>query len=289
MKNVTESLTKLIQEEDVADFNCEVCQRKVPLMKKRLVLNKMPPVVVLQCNRFVFNFETMQNEKLNTRYEFPRRVNLEPYSKEGLQWRAAAAAKTAAAAGAAGTAGDAAGADGAGDAAASGDGSGDGKVDEGANSPDGADGSAAGENGDDAAVAASPELAQYALHPKEYYEYKLKGVVVHNGTADHGHYYSYIREANPATDAIADVGEEWRTERWFRFDDTSVSEFIMSPDILESECFGGPTLQFETDELGNAMSVTKDQVCMGAFVYHGCLCHALVCALADAQCIPAGV
>ena len=27
----------------------------------------------------------------------------------------------------------------------------------------------------------------------EYYEYKLKGVVVHTGTADFGHYYSYIQ------------------------------------------------------------------------------------------------
>ncbi len=48
MKNVNESLNKLISEEDVADFYCEACQKKVPLMKKRLVLNKLPPVVILQ-------------------------------------------------------------------------------------------------------------------------------------------------------------------------------------------------------------------------------------------------
>ena len=29
-------------------------------------------------------------------------------------------------------------------------------------------------------------------YPKEYYEYKLTGIVVHTGTADSGHYYSFI-------------------------------------------------------------------------------------------------
>jgi hypothetical protein len=34
----------------------------------------------------------------------------------------------------------------------------------------------------------------YSAQPKEYYEYQLVGVVVHVGTADSGHYYSFIRE-----------------------------------------------------------------------------------------------
>ena len=40
---------------------------------------------------------------------------------------------------------------------------------------------------------------------KSYYQFKLKGIVVHSGTADSGHYYSYIqdRESN-----IAKSGEE---------------------------------------------------------------------------------
>lgn len=32
----------------------------------------------------------------------------------------------------------------------------------------------------------------YEIYPKEYYEYKLVGIVVHIGTAEFGHYYSYI-------------------------------------------------------------------------------------------------
>lgn len=30
-------------------------------------------------------------------------------------------------------------------------------------------------------------------HPKQSYSYHLKGVVIHSGTADAGHYYSYIK------------------------------------------------------------------------------------------------
>lgn len=30
--------------------------------------------------------------------------------------------------------------------------------------------------------------------PDDYYKYDLVGVIVHAGTADSGHYYSYIKE-----------------------------------------------------------------------------------------------
>jgi len=33
---------------------------------------------------------------------------------------------------------------------------------------------------------------EIVLKEPEYYRYKLKGIVVHTGTADFGHYYSYI-------------------------------------------------------------------------------------------------
>ncbi|KAL1414805.1 hypothetical protein MTO96_007264 [Rhipicephalus appendiculatus] len=58
------------------------------------------------------------------------------------------------------------------------------------------------------------------------YEYDLIGVTVHTGTADGGHYYSFIRERqNPGKD------------KWFLFNDAEVKPF--DPSHIAAECFGG--------------------------------------------------
>ena len=38
------------------------------------------------------------------------------------------------------------------------------------------------------------ELLKQLKQPRSYYQYELVGIVVHSGTADSGHYYSYIKE-----------------------------------------------------------------------------------------------
>lgn len=55
------------------------------------------------------------------------------------------------------------------------------------------------------------ELARESK-PEDYYHYHLAGVVVHMGTANSGHYYSFIRPR--------DGGGEW-----LEFNDTVVSTF----------------------------------------------------------------
>jgi len=78
--------------------------------------------------------------------------------------------------------------------------------------------------------------AKKDLKEKDYYVYKLVGVVVHNGNADAGHYYSYINA----------LRHEWESneaylkteqDRWVEFNDSIIREFSFSK--LESECFGG--------------------------------------------------
>ena len=58
--------------------------------------------------------------------------------------------------------------------------------------------------------------------PSEYYEYSLKGVVIHIGTADSGHYYSIINE---------------KDDKWLEFNDIHVRKFDIND--LSSEAFGG--------------------------------------------------
>lgn len=60
------------------------------------------------------------------------------------------------------------------------------------------------------------------IKDKEYYEYKLKGVVVHKGTAQYGHYYSLINH---------------KQDKWIKFNDSIIEDFDIRK--LSLECFGG--------------------------------------------------
>ena len=44
-----------------------------------------------------------------------------------------------------------------------------------------------------------------------YFKYQLKGVVVHNGTSETGHYYAFIKDREETKD---DDG------KWYEFNDT---------------------------------------------------------------------
>ena len=64
-------------------------------------------------------------------------------------------------------------------------------------------------------------------YPQEYYTYKLRGIVVHMGNSESGHYYSYIQDRENSTD----------NPQWFWFNDSNVHPFNVK-DIPE-ETFGG--------------------------------------------------
>ena len=63
--------------------------------------------------------------------------------------------------------------------------------------------------------------------PDDYYAYTLQGVIVHTGSAEAGHYYSLVRTQG----------------RWYKFDDTVVSDFDLGD--LEKETFGKRTKNAE--------------------------------------------
>lgn len=47
---------------------------------KRLCLNKLPPVLVIQLKRFEYDFEKVCAIKFNDYFEFPRDLDVEPYT-----------------------------------------------------------------------------------------------------------------------------------------------------------------------------------------------------------------
>ena len=77
------------------------------------------------------------------------------------------------------------------------------------------------------------------------YEYELKGVVIHAGVAQGGHYYSYIKDRQ-------------REDTWHKFDDEDVTSF--DPSLIEAQCFGGSSTKTTTTFNGVVNSIEQERV-----------------------------
>ena len=82
-----------------------------------------------------------------------------------------------------------------------------------------------------------PDLYKYSENEDKNFEYRLIGVIIHQGVADGGHYYSLI-----CTDTkLRDPKEkQWTTTenlKWNEFNDTEVKDFNFRSKF-EDECFG---------------------------------------------------
>lgn len=66
------------------------------------------------------------------------------------------------------------------------------------------------------------------MRDDEYYHYKLRGVVVHSGTSDAGHYYSFIKQHSQSQN---------KNGQWYEFNDEIVDEAEFKR--IEQESFGG--------------------------------------------------
>jgi ubiquitin carboxyl-terminal hydrolase 34 len=83
IKNLYESLQKLISPEKIDQFNCEVCKKKVTITKRNS-LAKLPNVLFVHLKRFYMNYESEQTEKINSKFEFPNTLNLKNYCVEEI-------------------------------------------------------------------------------------------------------------------------------------------------------------------------------------------------------------
>ena len=227
MKTIYDSLEKFITGEVIDDFFCDNCKKKVSTTKRTCV-SQPPNVMIVHLQRIIFDWEAMVNMKVNSRLEFPHELNIEPYTQDGLEWREKLKerekkAKTAT-----------------------------------EEKPKKAE---EGEEGDkpkdeeeikeietekkEGEQAESEEpLGPYMKHPKEYYEYRLAGIVVHTGTADFGHYYSYINtnRGDPSK------RKENTPNKWLEFNDSTIRDFDVKN--IESECFGGASSDTSDDSWG---------------------------------------
>lgn len=61
--------------------------------------------------------------------------------------------------------------------------------------------------------------------PEEDFQYKLVGVVVHMGTADAGHYISYININRGVKDEESPEWLQTEKEKWLEFNDSNVKEY----------------------------------------------------------------
>lgn len=124
-------------------YQCDDCGKKVKAAR-RVLIEKLPKVLILTLRRFEFNFDMMKRVKINDFCEFPEEIDMKQFTLQEL-WET----------------------------------------------------------------------------EEDYFKYRIKGVVVHLGTAESGHYYSYIRQG----------------QNWFEFNDALVVPF--DPSELKKETFGG--------------------------------------------------
>ena len=79
IKSIEESLQKQVEGEIISDYQCDGCNRKVDLQKRTMIAST-PNILIVHLQRIGFNFDTFQNDKVNTFCSFPNVLDLKPYS-----------------------------------------------------------------------------------------------------------------------------------------------------------------------------------------------------------------
>ena len=87
VKNITtlkDSLQKLNVPQIISDFKCPNCKQKVTI-NTITSLNKLPNVLVVHLKRFYLDYESYHIKKINSKFEFPRNLNLKHFVLKKLQ------------------------------------------------------------------------------------------------------------------------------------------------------------------------------------------------------------
>lgn len=200
VKSIEESLQKQVEGEIINDYQCDGCGRKVDLSKRTLITTT-PNVLIVHLQRICFNFDTFQNDKINSFCSFPNVLDLKPYSFHEVMRKEGRLKE---------------------------------QKDEDENSQQIDE-----KNMTEEEIQKRREAEAEAKEPEcdDCFEYKLVGVNVHSGTANAGHYWSYINTNRSADEKDGDPN--WiRTEAdpWMEFNDSRVSDWEFKE--LKQRTFG---------------------------------------------------
>jgi ubiquitin carboxyl-terminal hydrolase 9/24 len=86
-KSIYQSLASFVEGEMLEGdnaYHCAECNKKVNTLR-RVCLKRLPNHMILALRRFEFDFDTMVKVKVNDYCEFPMKLNLEPYTQQGLR------------------------------------------------------------------------------------------------------------------------------------------------------------------------------------------------------------
>lgn len=205
-ESVEESLASYVQGEVMDGDNkveCEMCETKKAAIR-RTCIGPLPNMLILHLKRFDFDYTICETVKLNNRCSFPMNLNVKPYTKTGIEEQEASIP----------TAEDVSGQDEEASTSQNVRMSEDFANDTTTSPP------SSNRRGSRSSVA---DVKGISSQMDPNFEYRLKGILVHSGVAQGGHYYSFIYDNVQ--------------EKWFKFDDEDVSPF--DPANIEAECFGG--------------------------------------------------
>lgn len=79
--NIYDSLSQYTASLTVSDYLCCECSTKCDAAK-RILLSSLPNVLIIHLQRFAYNFDSLANEKIHTRFEFPQVLDMSRYMKD---------------------------------------------------------------------------------------------------------------------------------------------------------------------------------------------------------------
>ena len=173
MNNLEESFNAYTDGEIISDFKWDNWNQKVDITKRCSFVD-MPNILMVHLQKIVFNFDTLMNEKIADRFEFPTYINMENYTISKISEKYNI------------------------------------KLNEGSDI--------------------------HSSHGQNF-EYRLVGVIIHQGVAEAGHYYSLICSDTKLKEMIGDDWGSTENLSWTEFNDTSIRSFDFRRKF-EDEWFG---------------------------------------------------